>query len=80
MGFSVETAKQFFDLFMRAYLDTDDEARLREVTEKAALLGYMRMIYRLWKKGAPSERGRKQIARYLEKVAELATKVETLNF
>ena len=35
MGFSYETANEFFDLFLRFYLNTEDENKLREVKEKA---------------------------------------------
>lgn len=43
MGFSYETAKRYFRLFMEFYLDTEDEDRIRIATDKAAVLSYSRM-------------------------------------
>jgi hypothetical protein len=80
MGFSYETAVQFFRAFLKHYLGTEDEDRLREVTEKAALPGYSRMIRRIRKKGALSEEDRGRIRLYVEKIAALTEKLDTLSF
>ena len=80
MGFSYGTARRFFDAFLKCYLDTDDESRIHDIKEKAALLCYMRMIHRLHKKAAPSEEERKLITYYLEKVAALTEKLDSLAF
>lgn len=65
MGFPYQTAVQFFDMFLKNYLRTDDEARLSEVKEKASLIGYARLIRKLRRKGTPSETNRKIIDRLL---------------
>ena len=80
MGFSYETARRFFDLFLRRYLDTDDGERLREVTDKAALIGYSRLIRKLHKQKALSDADRAVIKRCVRRIAELTARLETLEF
>ena len=80
MGFSYDTALRFFDAFLKRYLDTTDETRLREVTEKASLLCYMRMIRKIHKKTKLSEEDRKLVSLYLEKIRGLTEKLDTLAF
>ena len=80
MGFSCQTAKQFYDSFMKYYLGTEDEERIAEVTEKAAFLGYIRMIHKIHKSKDISEGDRKIINRCIEKINELADKLDTLTF
>ena len=80
MGFPYEIACEFFGLFLRYYLDTEDENKLREVKEKASLIGYSRMIRKLRKKGEPSEKYRKLINKYMNKLKELTDKLDTLIF
>ena len=80
MGFSYDTSKQFFDFFLRKYLDTEDEARLNEVKEKAAFICYVRMINKIHKKSEISDEERKIIERNMARIAELADKLDTLEF
>ncbi len=80
MGFSYETALKFFDCFLRLYLNTDDEERLKDVTEKASLIGYSRIIRKYHKNGTVSEKDKKRIKNYLEKIVELTDRLDTLNF
>lgn len=80
MGFPYELSRRFFDLFLRAYLETDDEARLAEVTDKASLLCYTRMIRKLRKRGTPSAEDRRVIDRYVKKIAELVHRLDELSF
>ena len=80
MGFSYETAKRFFRAFLAHYLGTKDEARLREVTEKASLIGHSRLIRKLRKDGEVSEADRIIIDRCAGIIAELAEKLDTLAF
>ena len=78
MGYSCETARQFFDCFLKTYLDTEDEKRLREVTEKASLLAFTRMIHRIHKRSVLSETEKALIRDYTARIAELAEKLDTL--
>lgn len=80
MGFSYETSIKFFRYFMKYYLETDDEERINEVTEKAAVICYTRMIRKLYKKGKPSEDEQKKIKHYTEKLKELTDRISTLVF
>ena len=80
MGFSYQTAKKFFHCFLVHYLGTEDEERIREVTDKASLLCYTRMIRMIRKKGSISETDGNRIGRYLGKIAELTEKLESLEF
>ncbi len=80
MGFSYQTAKNFFDSFLRYYLDTDDEKILRDVTEKASFLCYIRMVNKIHKKDKKSEKDTEVIRHYLEKTRELAGRLKTLDF
>lgn len=80
MGFSYDISLRFFDLFLKQYLETDDEAKLTEVTDKASLLCYTRMIRKLRKKGSPSAQERRIIAHYVKKIAELVHRLDTLAF
>ena len=80
MGFPCETARQFFRCFLKHYLDTEDESRLNEVTEKASLIGYSRLIRKLRKKGTPSEEDKAKIRRCVEKIAALTAKLDSLVF
>ena len=80
MGFSYETSIMFFRRFLRFYLDTEDEARLDEVTEKASMLSYIRMIRKIWGGGKMNDAAQKRISRYMDIVAELADRLDTLAF
>ncbi|MCR5604069.1 MAG: HD domain-containing protein [Lachnospiraceae bacterium] len=80
MGFSYETSKKFYRSFLKHYLQTEDENRLKEVTEKASVICCTRMIRKLWKKGRPSEEEQKKIAVYVDRLTELVEKYDTLVF
>ncbi len=80
MGFSYETAGKFFHSFLVHYLGTEDGDRIREVTEKASLLSYSRIIRMIRKKGSISERDGDRIKQYMKKISELTEKLDTLEF
>ena len=80
MGFSYQTAQQFYRLFLISYLGTDNENRLAEVTEKASLICSVRMINKLRKKGTLSENDRRIIDRCMKKIGELTDRLDTLIF
>ncbi|MBR6229215.1 MAG: HD domain-containing protein [Eubacterium sp.] len=80
MGFSYRTAKAFWEYFLKYYLDTDDRDRLQDVTDKAALLCYVRMINKLHKNVDIPEEDQVLIRKYLEKTVTLADKLDTLSF
>ena len=78
MGFSYETACRFFERFLRSYLETEDENKLRDVRDKASLLCYVRLIHKHHKKGEPSEQGKAIISRCLDKLAGYVKRFDTL--
>ena len=80
MGFSYSTSLAFFNLFLEHYLDTKDEARIQEVTEKASLLCYTRKIRMLYKKGETTEADRPIIDRCVKRLTALTSKLDTLTF
>ncbi len=80
-GFSFETAKRFWQGFLSAYLDTNCEAKLREVEEKARLIGYCRLIRRSIRRGGlETEAGRAEIDHWKAELLELLDRVEELSF
>ena len=80
LGYSCETARQFFDCFLKCYLNTEDADRLREVSEKASFLGWIRMVHRLYKRGAPSGEDREILRYYMDRIAGLAERLDSLAF
>jgi hypothetical protein len=80
MGFSYETARKFFDAFLKRYLETEDEARLMDVKKKASLLCYMRLIRKFRKKKHISAEEQAKIDLYVEKLTTLTEELDTLVF
>ena len=80
MGFSYDTAGQFMRLFLKYYLGTEDQGRLNEVTEKASLIGYSRLIRKVRKRRNPTEADRLLIRRCVERIAELTDRLDSLDF
>jgi len=79
MGFSVETARVFYDQFVRRYLDTEDPAAVQELVDRSALICYARLVYRLHKKGTElNEADAKARDYYMEKIRNLMEHVQTL--
>lgn len=80
MGFSYETAKRFFRVFIERYFDTNDEERLKEVTEKASVIAYTRMIRRLRKKSVLTDADLCIIKRCTDRITFLTNKLDSLAF
>ena len=80
MGFSYETAGRFFDRFLRSYLQTDDEKRIRDVEDKAMLLCCTRLIRKVRRSGARTAEARAVIDRCLQRIEELTGRLDTLDF
>ena len=80
-GFSFETAKRFWRSFLSAYLETGCEAKLREVEDKARIVGYVRLIRRGIRRGArDTEAGRRQLEHWTAELVELLGRVDRLTF
>ena len=80
MGFSYDTARAFFRLFLKHYLGTEDEDRLNEVSEKASLIGYSRLIRKIRKQRKPSEADNRLVRHCVERIAELTERLDSLCF
>ena len=80
MGFSYDTAQAFFRFFLKHYLGTEDEDRLNEVSEKASLIGYSRMIRKIRKQRKPSEADHRLVRLCVDRIAELTEKLDCLSF
>ncbi len=81
LGFSCETAKELYDAFIKYYLDTDDASYIEAVNNKAALLSYVRLVHRVYKKGTDlSDKARKECDYYMGKIRELSEVVTDFDF
>ena len=78
-GYTHETAEKFWDLSLKMYLGTEDEAVCRSVAEKAMIIGYTRMLRRAMRRPEEAESPAK-IARCKEMLQQLLNKVDTLLF
>lgn len=79
MGYDRDTAERFWDASLKAYLNTDDEARCREVEEKSKIIGYTRLLRRSARR--PNEEGSAAMIAFCQKMlGELVEKTDTLEF
>jgi thiamine kinase-like enzyme len=78
-GYSFETAGKFWNLALKMYLGTEDEAVCQRVAEKAMIIGYTRMLRRAVRRPNEADSPAK-IARCKEMLAVLLNKVDTLLF
>ena len=78
-GYTHETAEKFWDMSLKMYLGTDDEAVCQSVAEKAMIIGYTRMLRRAIRRPDEADSSAK-IARCKEMLAILLNKVDQLAF
>ena len=78
-GYSFETAGKFWNMALKMYLGTEDEAMCQSVAEKAMIIGYTRMLRRAIRRPEEVDSPAK-IARCKEMLAVLLNKVDTLGF
>ena len=78
-GYSYETAGKFWDMSLKMYLGTEDDAVCKAVAEKAMIIGYTRMLRRAARRPNEADSPAK-IDRCKEALAELLEKVDTLTF
>lgn len=78
MGFSYDVSREFFNSFMVEYLGTENIA---DVVNKAALLCYVRLVRRCYKKGMKlSDADAKARDYYMSKIVSLVDKVDGFSF
>ncbi len=78
MGFSKETARQFYDSFMKEYFKDKDDAYIERINNEAALMCYARGIRKIRKKNYISDEGKDRQDRFMRKIRKLIDKVDTL--
>ena len=80
-GFDFETASTFWNKVLRAYLGTEDETRIKEVEDKARIIGYTRMIRRsIRRHGLETDEGRAEIDLWKGELLTLLGQYDTLVF
>ena len=80
-GFDFETAQTFWHKTLAAYLGTNCEAKIREVEDKARIVGYTRLIRRsIRRKGLEDAQRRQEIEHWKAELLELLDKTDTLLF
>ncbi|MBR6115706.1 MAG: phosphotransferase [Oscillospiraceae bacterium] len=80
-GFDFETGRTFWERSLAAYLDTDSEEKIRDVEDKARIVGYTRMIRRsIRRQGLETEKGRQEIDLWKGELLSLLEKTDTLLF
>ncbi len=80
-GFDFETGSAFWRKSLAAYLETECETKIREVEDKARIIGYTRMIRRSIRRGGlDSESGRAEIDLWKSQLLSLLEKTDTLLF
>ena len=80
-GFDFETSKLFWNKVLALYLGTDDENTIRQVEDKARIVGYTRLIRRLIRRhGMETEEGRSQIEFWKSELLELLDRTDSLIF
>ena len=78
-GYTHEAAEKFWNMSLKMYLGTEDEAVCQSVAEKAMIIGYTRMLRRAARRPNEADSPAK-IARCKEMLAVLLDKVDTLLF
>jgi uncharacterized protein (TIGR02172 family) len=78
-GYTHETAEKFWDMALKAYLGTEDEAVCRSVAEKAMVIGYTRMLRRAIRRPNEADSPAK-IARCKEMLAVLLERTDSICF
>ena len=78
-GYSFETAEKFWNMALKMYLGTEDEAVCQSIAEKAMVVGYTRMLRRAIRRPNEADSNAK-IARCKEMLGILLNKVDTLIF
>lgn len=78
-GFDFETSQKFLYKAMAGYLETDDPARIREILDKARIVGYTRLIRRFIRRNLHTTQAYKPaVDLWMSELLELLGRVDTL--
>ena len=81
LGIEREQGLQIWDKSLKLYLGTEDAERIKEVAEKAQIIGYTRLMRRrIRRNGLNEEEGKREIACYKKHLEDLIPRTETLVF
>ena len=81
LGIPYEQTTELWRKSLELYLDTTDENRIKEVEEKAMIVGYTRMMRRTIRRhGFDTEEGRATIEYCKKTLGELLSRTDTLTF
>ncbi len=80
-GYDLETSKTFWKKSLAAYLGTNCAVKIREVEDKARIVGYTRMIRRAIRRNrTETETGRAEVELWTKELLELLERTDTLTF
>ena len=80
-GFDHETAEKFWHKSLAAYLGTNCPTKIKEVEDKARIVGYTRLVRHAIRRGGNDpEKARQTVAYRKEKLMELLDRTDTLIF
>ena len=80
-GFDFATSVRFWNKVLPAYLGTSNPEKIREVEDKAKIIGYTRMIRRsISRNGLETEAGRAEIELWKKELLETLDRTDTLLF
>ncbi len=80
-GYDFNTAEKLWHKTLSLYLGTENEKKIKEVEDKARIVGYTRMIRRsLRRNGLEDEKERKNIESWKENLLKLLEKTDSLVF
>lgn len=81
LGIPKDMASALLQKELRLYLDGADEETVRTVEDKARIVGYTRLMRRTIRRGGlESEKGRREIENYKNRLLELLPRVDSLCF
>lgn len=80
MKLDADTARTVWNKLLAVYLNTQEDAYIQSVAEKAMIIGYTRLLRRTLRREANTELGQKSIAHYKARLADLLERVDTLVF
>jgi uncharacterized protein (TIGR02172 family) len=80
-GFGFDTAQEYWHKLLREYLATDDVAVIKDVEDKARIIGYTRLIRRsIRRNGLESEDTKAEIEHWKKELLELLAEKDSLVF
>ena len=81
MGFDHRIARDFWKRALSAYLGTEDEEKIREIEDKARVVGYTRLIRRSIRRGGLEDSEKKaEIELWKSELIDLLQRVDSLTF